>query len=416
MTDKTLQTSTDELDLLRKHLRLSHLLPHIKEEIAERKALDDEMGTCRRTSDRYFDLLKALNARRWKREDISDASSLRPLPSQLADLTLTQREGLAEAVTFDGIKLSYGENWSGVPGPAVRSERERAIDAGIIRGEIDFPERAHGVDCLGTHCGGALFVVVRNEELGLQAEINLSGHRHPLVRARAAHDPEYLTGRDRTLLSPRHIKHSLHSMVPWSPSPVPRDKQQAVIDRVRTLTPYLDGWSLLGPPGTSKTALVSAWIKDELTLRYASGDAKRTIHGYELCVWKTRFDDWIEEMYKWKYREHDDVTTPEPALTAQKVRDACRGGTLRPIVWIEEVDKLVPTPKQLNLFNSLIDSIYELEGMLIVTGNGTLASLSSKLDDSTVRRFSGDADDSAKFLRMDLSSLATTNSQGSKGR
>ncbi len=389
-----LETTRMEIERLYTYRRLVDLLPCVDE--AEARLLDQRRIPI---MEGWDDVPRV----QWTWNDIRQARQLlrSPIDPVLMSLSESQQAALLDAIVYDsqGHVSGIGHGWVGVPGAAKRVPRSRSTNAGIIRGELEL-SLPHGEDFRGVAEDGTIYWVVRNEVHGMEATIN-TGEVHPLLAARSKYQADYLS----TLISPRYVGLSLHSITPWPASPVPIEVQQDVIDHIKDMSSDgIDGWLLLGPPGTSKTALVSAWLKDEITLRLA--DATRTMARYELSVWKTKFRPWLEEMYAWMYRDHVDGTTREPLLTPRKIRESSTKSGFRPVLWIEEIDKVAPTPKQLNLFNDLVDAVYELGGLIIVTGNGTLASLRKNLDDSTIRRFVGDADDSSRFKKMNFAAIA----------
>ena len=287
-----------------------------------------------------------------------------------------------------------------------------STEAAIIRREMEFEGYTSWADGWGCRTDGVFYSL----HTSYLAEVTLledETSKHWLIAARENHDPSYLTRRSggygEPIIPKSHIKHSLATLKPSSHSPISEAKQRAIFDILKGLPEKLRGLLMVGPSGCGKTTYASVLVKDHATLRL---DVEQTNKGleqdHELCIFRLRADEWMEQMYAWKYRDFDDKSVCEPAVTIASLREACHQTGWSPIIWVEEIDKLVPTKKQLSIFNSLVDAAYELEGLIIATGNGTVEALTETFGEATMRRITGEYDDPALFKTLDFNKLACT--------
>jgi hypothetical protein len=91
-----------------------------------------------------------------------------------------------------------------------------------------------------------------------------------------------------------------------------------------------------------------------------------------------------------------------PDVSVEDIEDSCEETGLRPIVWLEELDKFSATKNRLDLLNSLVDGVYEKKGLVIVTTNLTRPELLDHLGEATYRRIAGTIDDPQDFAIWDF--------------
>lgn len=205
-------------------------------------------------------------------------------------------------------------------------------------------------------------------------------------------------------MSHRHLR--IHSMEPYQPNPnrpptLPLRTQVASIAKLKEIPAGIRVWLLVGPGGTCKTAYVSAWMTDIITLRLAIG-------GDNLCIWQVSAQDWLTSKQAWDNRDWDDEVTPEPTLSVDVIRHACACSGLRPMVWIEELEKVKITDDRRNLLHDLIDCVYCLKGLVVTTSNITYEQLSDKLGVPLMRRIDGRDDNPSDFILCDFFKEAKT--------
>lgn len=221
---------------------------------------------------------------------------------------------------------------------------------------------------------------------------------NPIVQQREDYDPSYVA----EILPRSHAKHSLYALSPWDHSPISTKAQEDAIKISQNLPDDLRGGVLVGPAGSSKTALVSAWIKDEITRRLPQSEASYSRGRKDLGIYRIRVSDYLDAITEWEFRDWEDTCTAKPKLTPQILSARCNESCLRPILWLEELDKFSRSDRRVNLLNSLINEVYEREGLVIITSNETVSGLRKLLDESTLRRVTGEYDDPKLFRTFDF--------------
>lgn len=256
--------------------------------------------------------------------------------------------------------------------------------AGIIRREIQYRGRQYGEALYDEEgqlhtrleCDGFLFDVISDE-----------GQIDPIVTARDGFDD----GEILRIIPRSHLNVSLHSIGLWEKSPTSPLLQAKQIEAIKNLPNDLRSWVILGPWGTSKTAFVSVWLKDEITFRQAINPDS------EPCVWRIKANEWLAQNLDWTTRDFDDHEAQPPDLSVSAIESACAESGSRPILWVEEFDKFSPSPQRRNLMDSLVDAIYELDGMIIVTTNFKRDDLKKYVGGATYRRITGENDADGRF-------------------
>ena len=78
-----------------------------------------------------------------------------------------------------------------------------------------------------------------------------------------------------------------------------------------------------------------------------------------------------------------------------------------PILWLDEIDKYVPTVTRTNYLLRLVDSVYELNGTIIASANLTMLDLEQHMGEAMFRRVKGSYEEEGIYTTMDLFDLAS---------
>ena len=101
-----------------------------------------------------------------------------------------------------------------------------------------------------------------------------------------------------------------------------------------------------------------------------------------------RVASWLADVWAYDTRPFDsDMAEPETTVRKVKAEHALSGEA--PILGLEELDRFKETPARLAHLFRLIDTVYELQGCIIVTANATPTELESVLDAAMYRRLAG---------------------------
>jgi hypothetical protein len=291
--------------------------------------------------------------------------------------------------------ITYGSEQFDAPSwttiPHEKSDLSCSTIAGILRGELPYRPYAYDPVAWWNEEGVPQLLLESIDSPDVKMELVFDRDRDPLHSA----NPDYYAEKVRPIVPKSHYHLSLHSLEPWARSPVPVEIQAKQIESVVSLPDDLRSWILLGQAGTSKTAFVSAWLKDEITRR-------AYFNGGEICTWRIKVNRWLDHNLEWMTRDFSDQSIQRPDLSIQAIEEACDESGLRPIVWIEEFDKYQPSKRRSDLIDSLIDAIYEMNGMIIITSNHTQASLRDYVSPATLRRLTGSHDEKGKFFVWDF--------------
>jgi len=192
-----------------------------------------------------------------------------------------------------------------------------------------------------------------------------------------------------------HHHHRSLQLQPHKASPILEATQAGLIAKLPYDPHYLRGWVITGPPGTSKTTYAATALVDMWTM------AKHK--GYDLLLYRVEVPDWLAETHAWDTRDFDgEWMPPKPEINTGDIKRA--GGS--PVLWLEELDKFKPTETRLNYLYRLVNAVYEMEGLIIVTCNDTEAQLRERLGPAISRRIFGDNDDPSYFKHWALFAAA----------
>ena len=195
-----------------------------------------------------------------------------------------------------------------------------------------------------------------------------------------------------------HRKHRSLDLKPYAASPIAALTQAGLIAKLPFTTHKLHGWVITGPPGTSKTTYATAALIDMWT------DARHS--GYDLFMYRVEVPEWLAETAAWDTRDFEEEwLPPEPEISAGDIER--KGGF--PVLWLEELDKFKPTENRLNYLYRLVNTVYEMQGLIIVTCNDTEIQLRERLGPSISRRIFGDNDDPKAYMHWPLFAAAAGN-------
>ena len=104
-----------------------------------------------------------------------------------------------------------------------------------------------------------------------------------------------------------------------------------------------------------------------------------------------------------------------PDVTTSMVERATSKTGVPPILWLEELDKFVPTENRLRNLYTLIDMVYECNGTIVSTANKSLPALRKLLGGPIYRRLTGENDDPEGYVVYDLFAAASNPAKKSAG-
>ncbi|MBX6361927.1 MAG: ATP-binding protein [Acidobacterium ailaaui] len=193
----------------------------------------------------------------------------------------------------------------------------------------------------------------------------------------------------------------------WSPkSKLPREQQETIIEFVKKHPE--DSFLLMGEPGTGKThisiALYCAALEKSMREQFLRGDIQSQ-------VWRISATVLLQQHIAWDTRNiHDENSaTPSPVVTERMITAAAQKG-YRPSLFLDEIDKIVPSDYKLSRLFEIIDAVYAHNGQVVATSNKTVNQLASKWGadeaESILRRISNG--ERAHKLNFSLTSRAKT--------
>ncbi|MCU1294143.1 MAG: hypothetical protein JWP08_2993 [Bryobacterales bacterium] len=243
--------------------------------------------------------------------------------------------------------------------------------------------------------------------LPLSAKMLDFNDNHEICAARTQFDRSFI----KNLIPSLHCNHRLYNLQPFAGNPIAHEKQAKVIQKIPTDLTELRGLLICGPGGTSKTTLVSASLVDTLTLRQyrfrKEHDENPPVHH---CCWRIKVPRYLAEMAAWDTREFDDDTVQPPVVTPDVIARECAEAGLKPILWVEELDKFNPTASgtRQRYLHDILDEVYELGGTIVTTTNMKPTELKAHIDKgpyTLYRRIAGENDRKEDYLVLNLWSL-----------
>ena len=323
--------------------------------------------------------------------------------------------------------------------PPVPEPIPECVKAAIIRRELPYQPQPNGSKDTRTDNEGHRVADFRHSALAMQVEVRWADVIDQLVEERerfAAYASQEAACFNSVIPELyRDDKHSLHALAPWSRSPVPVAVQADYIRKLQHLPDHLRGWMLLGSPRAGKTTWVCAWLRDVATFRLTQwkneaeevctslSDVDELID-FENCefstrkknqmpatpedlnVWRIQVGKWIDDMGRWKTRDFNDPDVELPAVTTKTIADACdrrdRSPKFRPILWLEELDKVTTSKTNLGWLHNLVDEVYNRRGLIISTTNYNMSELQKLLGDALLERLNGAGDEETDYVIWNL--------------
>jgi hypothetical protein len=377
-------------------------------------------------------LTDAINTLRGKQSALASASDTL---TRLAGDTLSRQRALDTALSYipEGLRqLSTIENMvcilSGdtpdgwVPpsdlGEAGAESLAYADYLAVVRGELEFPTMEETTSRYGvTDEGFNFFTLVDSEGVRIAFILDVTGKSdHVHLRENFAESGGYAWIDTVIPAAFRYKKVSgerltRRSITPWSPDgttpPIDVKTQQSRIDNyLRKWTLDLRSVLLYGEFNSSKTTFASAYLTDVITERLALNrkwNNQFSSDRFHPCVWRVNLNDWLDSYLAWRTRDYTDSTIQRTHLTAQDIKSICTEQGLRPVVWIEELDKFQPTPTNKNWVHTLVDQVYLMNGLIVATTNTPLPKLRTLLGEGIVGRLDGSRDGREKFVELNFS-------------
>jgi len=181
---------------------------------------------------------------------------------------------------------------------------------------------------------------------------------------------------------------TLENLNPSAASTLSLERQGEIIRGLRNAPK--DSYFLSGPPGTGKThcatALywfcVASWAHVQVRLRVKSQTVWRVRTATLLAehvAWETRDLSESAAVASRTYDEYGNLPAQvkPPSVTIDAIWEAVAAG-LRPVLILDEIDKITPTAFKLMRLVEIVDAVYEAEGQIIATSNKSLESLLEK--------------------------------------
>ncbi|HEY1810647.1 MAG TPA: ATP-binding protein [Acidobacteriaceae bacterium] len=155
---------------------------------------------------------------------------------------------------------------------------------------------------------------------------------------------------------------------------VPRSKRQAEILELLRQRPD-DSYYFSGPPGSGKTHLSYALYRHILVGNLR--DARNC--DYSPHIWRVTASVLLHQ----HVAAETDREAPTPEVTERMITTAARKG-LRPIIFLDEIDKFPASDFKLGRLGEIIDAIYAAKGQIVATANKDAASLAKRWGDPDV--------------------------------
>ena len=178
----------------------------------------------------------------------------------------------------------------------------------------------------------------------------------------------------------RYRNVDLDTLVPQSPpSTLSEEVQAREIEHFREEP--VKSYFFSGPAGSSKTTFITALYRRALeeNADFLRDPFKENVK----FIWRVDAQNLLKQFHR---QSMDIVNAPEPDVTKDKLNAVCKKYGVRPIVILEEIDKLKATKGRLDSIFDVIDGVYENEGILILSTNLTPGEFDAAFGAAVARR------------------------------
>jgi hypothetical protein len=157
-------------------------------------------------------------------------------------------------------------------------------------------------------------------------------------------------------------------------SSLPLARQAEIIARLKESP--TDSYFIFGEPNTGKTHFAVALYRHSL-FKWALQQWERG--NPQPAVWRMTTSKMLDEHVAWERRDKTDenASVKPPTITAPKIQAAARNW-YRPCLFLDEIDKIIPTDFKIQRLMQIVDAVYEAEGQVVATSNKSVDHLASK--------------------------------------
>ncbi len=137
-----------------------------------------------------------------------------------------------------------------------------------------------------------------------------------------------------------------------------------------------DSYFLCGAPGSGKTHLMTALYRTALETWV---DLDAVLAKQRIAVFRITASVLLDQHVQYEKKSFDDDTTPIPLVPVAKFQWPIADG-YGVCLFIEELDKIIPSEFKLNKLCQLVDIVWASNGQLVATSNKSPAQLLKKWD------------------------------------
>jgi hypothetical protein len=184
----------------------------------------------------------------------------------------------------------------------------------------------------------------------------------------------------------RFFDANLATLQPSEKVTTPVARQLELIARIKA-NPH-DNFLFHGPPGGGKTFLAACiyqhTVLTSVTVQIAKNDMIQQ-------VWWTS----ASVLLNAHVARETNTDAPEPMITERKIRSAIKYGGWKPMVFLDEIDKIAWSEFKIRRLAEIVNVVYELRGQVVATMNTDPAGLAVKWRDANesetvIRRIASD--------------------------
>ena len=189
---------------------------------------------------------------------------------------------------------------------------------------------------------------------------------------------------------PAHYHYvNLWTLEPNAQNILPLKVQQEEITFVQNNSK--ESFLFLGHPGTGKTTMAFALFRQahDRDHKFFWNPEKDGIYTYETSrwIWRTNFNTLLNQ----HNATLKDKEAPEADVTLKGIKEAGKDGKHKPVLVIEEVDKIALNEHRINYLLELINALIEADGQLVLTSNLTLEDFVRTMTATDEIRLAGEA-------------------------